>query len=443
MNSSHVISPDRDVTVTIELAVEEISPKFTEAFNDFRMRARIPGFRPGKVPMDLIRKRYGREIMAEIIDEVTKEKLKEYLTAEKLNPAGRININLIEYGEGKPLRFEVTFPLAPEVSIGEYKGLRILLSEAEVTDGDVEQQIDGLRHKHAHLHSIETPAPIGAIVSVKVHEVHASGLPLLGRPVEEKQIEFGADALGAGTDEQLLGVKAGETRVIRVREEASGLTGAPQAHTIITPAEANQQQSEGYRTYSVEATRVEVPHLPELDDDFAQQINPSLKSFDDLKQYTKIMLMSYASQAMHQQLEGSIIGRLIEDNPFAVPRGIIEATLEDIADDMKVPQDQRKQFIEEHFREAEHDYRWVLLRDEIAKREKIEVGDEELNQELQRIAERSGESMDAISRRYADDDKLEKLRGRLYEHRIINFLAENAEIEKRTVPLMDLLRMAG
>jgi len=442
MNITRDITPDRDVTLTIEIPVDETEPLINKALADFRAQARIPGFRPGKIPMDFIKRRYGRELIAGVIDDLAQAKLKEALEQEKLEPVGRIAINLKEYGEGKPLIFEAHFPLRPEVKLGEYKGLHLLISDAEVTDADVDAQIEGLRRKHANLLSIDDPAPVEALVTVKFHEVHPSGLPLVGRPVEEKQIEFGADSLGSGSDEQLIGIRAGETRLIRVRDAGTGLTGAPQGHNIVSPAEAaGREQTEGLRVYSVEALRVEVPHKPDLDDEFAQFINPGFKTLADLREYSRIMLMGYASQAMHRQMEAAILARLIESNPFPIPRSIITETLSQVADEMKLTGEERSKFIDSHFLEAERDYRWVLLRDEIAKCENIEVTDEEIDVELQHIAERTGEPLEVVVKRFSEDDKREKLRSRIFEGRVLDLLAQNADIEKREVSLMELLRM--
>ncbi len=443
MNIQTDITPDRDVTLTIEIPAEEPTAKLLEAFQLFQRRANIPGFRPGKAPLEMIRKRYGKDIIGETIDDLTRDALNKALEEQNLDPAGRIFIDHQEFGEGKPLRFTAKFPLHPKPVLTVHKGLRLLINDADVGDADVDRQIEALRNRHAHLHSIETPAPANAVLTVKFHEVHPSGLELIGRKVEQKQIEFGADTLGAGSDEQLIGIKAGETRVIRVRGDVSGVIAAPSAGTILTLQEASQSggQRDDFTSYSVEAVLVEVPRLHELDDEFAQHINPSLKSVDDLKKYTRTMLTSYVELGTQRQLEAAIVQRMVEDNPFPVPKMIVEGTLTEIAAEMKLKGVKLKEFIEAHYREAERDYRWVLLRDEVAKAENIDVSDEELEQEIQMIAETSGETVAAVKMRYAGEEKMDRLRGRLFEQRVLRFIAENAEIEKRKIDLGEFLRM--
>ncbi len=442
MNIQTDITPDRDVVLTVEIPAEEPTAKLLEAFQLFQRRANIPGFRPGKAPMDMIKKRYGKDIIGETIDDLTRDALNKALDSEKLEPAGKILIDHQEFGENKPLRFTARFPLRPEPKLAVHKGLNLTITDADVSDADVDGQIEALRHRHAHLHSIDTPAPANAVLTLKVHEVHASGLELIGQKVEEKQIEIGADTLGAGSDEQLIGIKAGETRVIRVRSDASGVTSAPTSVTIITPQEAAQQAGrDAFTSLSVEAVRVEVPHIHDLDEEFVGHVNPALKSVDDLKKYTRMMLLSYVAMGAQRQLEAAIVQQMVEQNPFPVPKMIVEGTLADIALEMKLKGEEFDHFITEHYAEAERDYRWVLLRDEVATAENIEISDEEFEQELQRMAEMSGETIAAVKMRYSGEDKMDRLRGRLFEQRVLQFIAENAEIERRKMDLREFLRM--
>ena len=156
------ISPEGEVTLEIELSVEAVGGKFTDALKQFRKEIRLPGFRPGRVPISYIRKRYGKEIFRETAEELTKKYLPRVLEAEKLNPGRKIDIDMVEYGEDKPFLLKATFPLEPEVNLSVYKELRIMINDSKVTDNDVEEQIEALRRKHAILRAIDTPAPADA-----------------------------------------------------------------------------------------------------------------------------------------------------------------------------------------------------------------------------------------------------------------------------------------
>ncbi len=436
------ISPERDATLEIEVSVEETGDVFTEAIKKFRSEASIPGFRPGRVPLDHIRKRWGRELFSQKAEELAREHLIKALEQEKLKPAGRMEIDMIEYGESKPLRFKVQFPLKPDVKLQKYRELPIIMNDAEVSDADVDNELKHIRQQHATLISIDYPAPAEARLTVKFQEVDPSGLPLIGRPVEEKAFELGSDELGIGSDEQLLGIKAGEKRVIRVIPEAGGLSQAPMPSAIITLGQSEDSRAvTNERHLSVEAIKVEVSELPEIDDDFAKLVDKSLESVDKLRELIKYRIMSYVESYKHRELENGLIDRLIEDNPFPISKSVVTATLEEIADNMNLEGDKKQDLIDQNISVAEKELRWVMLRDEIAKVENIEVTDSEVEDELKYIAEQKGEALDEVRKKLESQGGIDRIGKTMLERRVIDFLAKNAEIEKRTMSLDEFIRL--
>lgn len=437
------ISPEGEVTLEIELSVEAVGGKFTDALKQFRKEVRLPGFRPGRVPISYIRKRYGKEIFRETAEELTKKYLPRVLEAEKLNPGRKIDIDMVEYGEDKPFLLKATFPLEPEVNLSVYKELRIMINDSKVTDNDVEEQIEALRRKHAILRAIDTPAPADAQLKLKVQEVDPSGLPLIGRKEEEMEFEFGEDILGIGSDEQLLGIRAGEKRIIHVRQVPGALAQYTQATRIISPGQdvgENASQT-GEFSYSVEAVQVDVPELPEVDDEFATQIKSSLKTADDLRKYVEFTLKNWVATGRHYWIRKAIETRLIEENPFEIPKSIVEGTLETIADEFNLEGEKRADFLKEHYKEAERDYRWVRLRNAVAQEEKITVPSFEIDEEVQNLIVGSGESLEAAMRKYNTVEIKDRIRKNLLEEKVLDFLVTNAIVEKREMELDEFLRV--
>lgn len=441
MDIKHEISPEREATITVEVPVEEVGGKFTEALETFRQQAKLPGFRPGKIPKGYVMKRYGKAIMQETADELTRERIEDVLKECDLSPGGQISINLLEYGENKPLRFEVKFPLKPEPVLTKYKKLQVMVNEAEITDTDVDNQIEALRRKNAVLRSIDTPAPAEAKLKLMVQEVDPSGLTLVGKHEEELDFEFGTDQLGFGTDEQLVGISAGEKRMVTIRQ-VSGVIQAPTQGRIITSdQESWSDKKPGDEIYkSVKAVKVEIPEVPELDDDFARQVNEKLKDVSELKEWTRFNLMAFVGSNALQHLERAVIKSLIEENPFPIPPSIIESTLSEIATQSDFDKEQLSEFIEQNRQEAEHDLRWVLLRDTIAETENIEVDDEEIQNQFVRFAENSEETLEEIKKRYENDDAMDRLKNHLFERKVIDFVMKEADVEKRKMSLDEYLK---
>lgn len=431
LNIKKEISPDNEVTIEIEVSIEETGDVFIETLKKFRRDAKIPGFRPGRVPMGLIRQRWGKALLGEKAEEIARDHLVKAMEKEELESSGRIEIEMVDYGESKPLLFKAKFLLQPDAKLTHYKELRVVVNDAEVTDSDVEKEFENLRHEHAFLRSIDESAPGDARLTLKVQEVDPSGLTLVGRPVEEKTVEMGYDELGISSDEQLLGVKAGEKRLIEVIPDPGKLSQAPAQSTIITPGQAdNRNEIKSTRYLSVEVEKVEIPELPDLDD-LAGLVDENFESLDDLRKYVRVRMLGFIEMSKLRQMERELIDRLIEDNPFPVSGAVVDATLHDITDSLKLEGEKREQFCRERREDAEIDLRWVLLRDKIAKLENIKITSEDLAEEISRIAERSGKTIDEVRNRLKSENGLDRLRQRLYEQRVIDFLKTNADIDKR------------
>jgi len=441
MNISKNVSPEGEATLEIEIPIEETSSEFTDVLKKFQREVNVPGFRPGKVPMTLVRKRWGRDILSEKADELARKYLVDALKQEELDPGGKINIDLIEFGEDKPLKYKVSFPLRPEAELAHYKGLKVLINDTEVKDEDVDEQVEAYQKKFATQRSIDDPAPAEAKLTLKVQEVDPSGLPLIGRPVRDEEIELGLDKLGIGSDEQLIGIKAEEKRVIMVQKDAGV---APVQSTIVTPEQvAAQNRVQETVHLTVEAVKVEVQELPEINDELVKMINDKLNSVEELRNWIKFNMLGYIETIKLRQIEKGIIDRLIEDNPFTISESFISSTFDELVEDIDIEKDEeRKSFIEQHRVEAERDLRWVMLRDKIADAEDIKISDEEIESEMNRISEQTGDTIDEVKEKFEKDDGINRLRRNMFELRVIEFLKAEAEVEKRMMPLDDFLKNA-
>jgi trigger factor len=281
---------------------------------------------------------------------------------------------------------------------------------------------------------------VEAHLTVKVQEVDPSGLPLIGRKVAEETVELGFDQLGIGSDEQLIGLKAGERRVIKVRPLPGDLAHAPMQTAIISPNQAAKHRSDSDLIHlAVEVQQVEVAILPELNDEFARLVGENFKSLDALREILKFRLMTYVESVKRRQLERSIIRKLIEENPFYVSRKIVDETLNEVADSANYQGDKRREFLENYRQNAEADYRWVKLRDEIAQQENIKITDDILNSEIERYAVQHGKMVDQARKEF-EKEGLEGIRARMLEHEVLEFLITNAVIEKRNMSLTEFLR---
>lgn len=440
MNIERDISADGQAKITFEVSKDELGDRLPKAIEQFRRKANIPGFRPGKAPLSVIKKRFGDDIIAEKAEEIAREYMMEGLKNDDLKPGGKITINLVHFGIDEDLKFDVVFPLQPEVELKNYKGLSVTVNNAEVDDSDVESELEAFRNDHAVLQSVDTPANAESKVTLEVVMVDPSGLPLINAKSNSMNFTFGIDMLGAGTDEQLLGISAGETRKITVRNIDS-LIQTPTQSKIITPAEASQPASiSGAVTmYSVEATSVKVLELPEADDDFAKKIDPNFKSIDDLREMIKLRISGLIAFSYQKLLRTQLINKLVAENPFVIHKSIIDNFLEESMESQKVKQGEEEDFVEKNREEFEQEYRWILLRSELIDTEKLSPEESDIEAEFEQISKQSQVPVEKVREHYSEKDHYQNLLDTILERKVLRFLADSAEIENRTMSLIEFL----
>ncbi len=444
LNYTREVSPDGETIFTISLPPELVGPKLREAFENFRTKADIPGFRRGKIPMGLIKQRYGKAISAEIADELAQDYAKMVIEKEKVELGGKITLNLKEFSEEKGMTFSVTVPLKPQPVLTNYKGLKLVLNDAEVTETDIDEYIESLRVEHATLKSIDEPATADAILTLKVREIDPSGLTLIGRSEEQITYEFGEDRLGIGSDEQLIGVRAGNVYNIKVRQPQTGLVNAPADQQIVSPKEYyGHPVKPNEKHYQVEVQKVEVRQLPEVDESFVQLVDNKLKTVDDLRKQIKFKLLYFIGSDVQRKLEHNVIRRIVEDNPFPLSKSIVEDMMLVWAEENKIPKSEQSRWLEENYKDMEEEYRWYLLKQKIAEQENIVISEEEIAQEIQRIAEQTGETIENVRNRIELKDAKEKLSERLLTRRVLDFLIQNANIETRKLSVREYIKMMG
>jgi len=431
LNIKCEISEDRFVTLTVELASEDMEKELNKAQNEFRKKINIPGFRRGKAPMNMVMQRHGAEFQSFFTDK-TEEIIRDYaiqaINEQDLHPGGGIDLNLLESDDDGLPRFEVKFALYPEVKLSKYKGLSILVDYAEISDEDIDREIEAQRRRNAMMRSIDTEAPADAHLTLKVQEIDPSGLPLIGRELKDVDFEFGRDQLGIGCDEQLMGIKAGEQRTIVVKH--NDLTSAPTSESlIIKPGEETKDQAASMH-YSVEAVQVEVPELPEVNDDFAKEVDPKLNNVEELRKWMEIQLLSLVTYNSKRQLESKLIGKLFEENPFPIHSSIIDSIIDNTIESEHMSEEERKKYVEENTKRVDGEFRWMLVSKEIGKLENIVVGEEDVEKELQMIVEQTGKSMKEVKKFYKNNEDMNRLKSRMFDRKVLEFLTENADIEK-------------
>jgi trigger factor len=394
---------------------------------DIARVARIPGFRPGKAPVTLVRRRFADDIQGEVVQSLVPEYLEKALDEKKLVPVTRPEVDQVHFKEGEPLRFRAVFEVLPEFELGDYKNLDIQIDEIEAGDAQVDKVLEEMRERSATYAAVEgRPAQDGDYVLMKLTGMPVGG----GEPVEADNIlcHVGGEETLASFTENLRGAQAGETKKFEARY----------------PDDYPDQKLAGKTyDYSVEVQGIKEKKLPELNDEFAKDAGGEqggVATLEELRKKIRENLDAHKEQEQASQAREKILEKLVKDHDFPVPEALIEnqmdVRLERVVRSLTAqgvdPRAVNVDWVSMRRRQrdqAVNDVKAELLLDHIASAEKIDVTDEEIKKEIAALAERSGESATALRARLTKQGALDTMKSKLRSDKVIESLYRAARIE--------------
>lgn len=417
--------------LTVEIPEEETRKVYEEVSKKFASMARIPGFRPGKAPMGLIRNRFRNEIREEMIQDLLPRSYEEALKARDLKPLALPQIEKVNFEVGRPLNFQAVLEIEPQFDLGEYRGLRLEKKLGPVTDADVDAVLERLRDEAAKYVPVERAARSGDQLSLEIDGVTidaASGEPSPEKPLHEENVSLtlGAEDTLPEFSEGLAGAAAGDTREI----------------TVTYPEDFARREMAGKSLrYRAQVKMVREKVLAELDDEFAKDLGQDVESLEALRQRIRRELEANREHEVSNSLEEQAITQLLERHRFDVPEVLVEdrqqRRLQEFAyglarrgvnlsrgmvnwkklkDDMREPSDR--------------DVRAALVLDRIAVAEKLAVTDDEVDDELEKIAQAQGTPVEKVALEFEKENRMEELKGRLQRRKTLRWVLDQADVSE-------------
>jgi trigger factor len=418
--------------IELEIPAENVQKATEKVARDIARIARIPGFRPGKAPVTLVRRRFADDIQGEVVQSLVPEYLEKALDEKKLVPVTRPEVDKVEFKEGEPLRFRAIFEVLPEFELGDYKNLTIQVDEVEVGDAQVDKTLEEMRERAATFVPVEgRPAQDGDHVLIKLSGVPAEG----GDPVQADNIlvNIGAEETLASFTENLRGANAGEKRQFEARY----------------PDDYPDEKLAGKTyNYSVEVQGIKEKKLPELNDEFAKDAAASagpdaanITTLDELRKKIRENLDAAKEQQQNSQAREKILAELVKQHDFPVPEALIEGQmdtrLERMARSLAAqgvdPRAVNVDWVSLRRRQrdnAVNDVKAELLLDRVATAENIDATDEDVEKEIAKLSEQSGESATALRARLTKQGALDRIKSKLRSEKTIDWLYRTARIEK-------------
>lgn len=414
--------------LTIEVPSNLVDEAIGHAAVKIGKQARIPGFRPGKVPVTVIRQRFKPQIMQDVAEHLVSKAVGDALIEKGVEPIGTPDITDLKLEEGQPLTFKASFDVVPSFDPGDLSTIEIAESSREVADDVVNQSLERLRDRQARYEAVE-----GGVVEAGhtvVMGLERQGTDKEGKPGEvdkheQVNIELGAPSNPPGFDAEIIGMAAGQQKTFTIKY--------PEDYAI-------PELAGGTVNYSVNLKEIKKRVVPVLDDELAKDLG-EFESLEQLRARVREDLEHEAMHAAERQQRQDLMKQLAARVPFAVPASLVEREIDRRLQDfahrlMEQRVDPRQANIDWNaFREGQRGPATeavgaAIALDEISKRENVTVSDEDIDRELERYAQQTGHTVPSIRARLEKDGELGRLAAGLRRDKTITQVMTKIQIKK-------------
>jgi trigger factor len=407
----------------LEIPADVVSKKMESVAKEFARLASVPGFRRGKAPVSLIRRRFAEDIKGEVLQSLVPERVEKAVAEQKLTPVSQPQVDKLDYTEGQPLKFRAVFEVLPEFELGDYKNLAFEMPTMDITEADINKTLEEMRERAATFAPVEGRA---------VEDGDFAQVKLLGTP------DGGGDPLQA--ESVLCHIGAEETMEPFNTNLKGANVGDHKNFDVDYPADYPDPKLAGKKYhYAVEVLGIKTKKLPELNDDFAKDVSDAT-ALDELKKKVSEGLEHQRDHKKKELLHEKALAELVKLHDFPVPESLVEhqmdVRLERVVRSLAAqgvdPRAVNVDWVSLRRRQEERakdDVKAELIIDRIATTENIDVTEEEVTHELEHMASHSNESAEAIRARLTKQGTLDRMKAKLRSDKTLDWLAQNAKVK--------------
>jgi len=386
--------------------------------------ARVPGFRKGRVPATVIRQRFADEIKSDLVEALVPRYFREETKKQNLAPVSQPRVTDLHLHDDEPLKFTAAFEIFPEFKVADYSDLQPVTFDTNVSEEDVEQSLRNLRLQHATYNAVEEDRGLAdgdfAVVSFrglpKESEASTEAKPV---EVDEVMVEIGGENTIPEFSENLRGAKMGEQRSFDVKYADDF---------------SDKRLAGKTMTYDVDVKAIKTRSVPEPSDEFAKELSNDFTTYDDLRNRIRQNMKAEKEHEAEHQGKDKIVDELVKRNDFAIPDALIDQQIDLrlerglralAAQGMRTEDMKRMDF--DRLRlgqraDAVREVKASLILEQIADQEKIDVSDEELDQELTALSAQAKQPVEQIRARLTQDGGLDRIRHRIRNEKTLNYL---------------------
>jgi trigger factor len=417
--------------IKIEVDADTLKEAYGRVSQKYAKRANVPGFRKGYAPLDVVRLRFKEEIKNEVLAEVLPTKVTEAIQEHKLQPLSEPHLHFddadnIKVNGSQPISLHVHVEIMPEIPTPEYQGLEVTRRVKPVEESEVEDLIANRLQRDAALIPVEgRKSEIGDTVIADLEgkfEDDPNGEPITANDLE---VVLGDEVIEKSFTENLVGVEEDDEKEFTVTYPEDFSSSALAGRTV---------------HYKAKIKSVGKTETPELNDEWAKTLDEGYESLDDLRKKLRADLEKYSEADADARLRNNTIAKLIEQNTFEVPNALIESQARNLLNnfaqdlqgrgvDLKNVQDDFVQMAYHQMRtQAERDVRGAMLLEKIAEQEKVEVTQDEIDEELGKIADYYRTTAEEIRKSFEKQDGLDNIKNNLRTRKAIEALVSKAKV---------------
>ena len=420
--------------LTIKISEDQVSSAYQKKLNEVQKNIKIPGFRPGKVPHNVIEQRHGKDLVNETASELIDASFRDALTEHKLSPAAQPEIDSQTFEKNQPVEFSASFEVLPEITLTDLTGVSIDKAEVALSEEDETQALERMLKQHATWNEVDRAVQSGDQLTFDF-EGSIDGTPFDGGKSEGFTLEVGSNQMIPGFEDQLIGFSVGDEKDI----------------TVTFPETYGVKDLAGKEAvFHIKAHKVCEPQLPEADDEFAKQLGVE-EGLDSLKEQLRTMLTREAERTLKNKLHSDVSEALLDKNAIEVPQALIDAEVDHLHQSARqqMAMQQGKQQLpdvelpkEPYIEEATKRVTLGLLLAEVIKTNELKLDQAKLQERMFEMFSQYPNPQQMLEYYQKNQQMRTQLESQVLEEQAIESLLEKADINTVTKAYADVMNPA-
>ncbi len=407
--------------MTIGVPAQEIDQAVQKRLQETARTVRLNGFRPGKVPMSVVKRRFGASIRQEVVGEVMRDNYIKALQEQDVNPAGWPSFEPKTMEEGKDLEFVATFEVLPEIELGDLSKIEVEKLASEVTDKDIDTMIDNLRRQQASMKSVKRKSKNKDVVTIDF-KGFIDGEEFEGGAAEGHKLTLGSGQMIPGFEKGIVGAKAGEELEIEVT----------------FPEDYHNEDLKGKPAkFEIKVNDVEEPQLPELDAEFFKKFGIEAEDEAAFREEVKKNMERELKQALSNKVKNDVVDGLLANTELEIPTALIDQEIDRLRQDAVQRfggQVDFKQLPKEIFEEqAKRRVKTGLLFQEVVKKNDLKADAAKVEEKIQEIASTYEQPEEVVAHFNSNPEQKAQIESSVLEDAVVDFVLSQAKVTEQQV----------